>query len=594
MGSQRITSIQFTNYKSFERFSISLERINILVGPNNAGKSTIVGSLKILAEGIRKAKSKNPRSIKDPSGISVQGYQIELEEVPVATENVFYNYNDAEAAVIRFKLSDASILQLFFPEQGVCFMNCEATSAVINSVRDFKDHFDLDIGYVPVLGPVEHREPLFQPEAARRALLTHRASRNFRNIWFHFPEGFPEFKALVKATWPGMEIAKPEIDNSGDKTVLNMFCPEDRIDREIYWSGFGFQVWCQMLTYILKSKGVSIFIVDEPDIYLHSDLQRQLLTMLKGLGPDILIATHSTEIISEAELNEILVVNKALKSAKRIKDPSELQGIFHTLGSNLNPTMTQIAKSRRVLFVEGKDYGILSKFAKKLGLEQTANRTDFAVVPVEGFNPVKLRAFKEGIEKTIGSKVISAVIFDRDYRSQAEVDTEVRDLERGNCFARIHSAKEIENFLLVPEALKSAINKKIDERNFRTGETKIFSEDIHTLLARLCEEFRTTVQAQLQSYRQKFEKSMNPRSDGSAVIESAIKEFESNWGDLSKRIWMVPGKDYLSRLNKYLQNNYAVGLSYSEIISNMRRKDVPAEVCSLIEQVDAFRKESVD
>jgi len=56
-----------------------------------------------------------------------------------------------------------------------------------------------------------------------------------------------------------------------------------------------------MLTYIVRGKGTSLFIVDEPDIYLHADLQRQLLSTLKTIGPDILIASHSTEIITEAD-----------------------------------------------------------------------------------------------------------------------------------------------------------------------------------------------------------------------------------------------------------------------------------------------------
>src|ERR1700747_1593405 len=104
-----------------------------------------------------------------------------------------------------------------------------------------------------------------------------------------------------------MEIERPKIDRSHGKPRLYMFCPEERIPREIFWSGFGFQVWCQMLTYIVKNKSASLLLIDEPDIYLHSDLQRQLLGILKNLGPDIVIATHSTELISEADLNDILV-----------------------------------------------------------------------------------------------------------------------------------------------------------------------------------------------------------------------------------------------------------------------------------------------
>ena len=184
---------------------------------------------------------------------------------------------------------------------------------------------------MPILGPVEHEEQLFQKEAAREALLSHRASRNFRNIWYHYPEAFDEFRSLVRSTWPGMDIKKPEVDSSHEKPLLLMFCPEQRIDREIYWAGFGFQVWCQMLTFIVANRNSSLLVIDEPDIYLHSDLQRQLITILRSLGPDILIATHSTEIIMEADPNEILVISKKTQSAKRVKDPVQLRSIFAPL-----------------------------------------------------------------------------------------------------------------------------------------------------------------------------------------------------------------------------------------------------------------------
>jgi len=43
-----ISSIHFENFKVLENFSISLKKINILVGINNSGKSTILDALRIL------------------------------------------------------------------------------------------------------------------------------------------------------------------------------------------------------------------------------------------------------------------------------------------------------------------------------------------------------------------------------------------------------------------------------------------------------------------------------------------------------------------------------------------------------------------
>ena len=123
-----------------------------------------------------------------------------------------------------------------------------------------------------------------------------------------------------------------------------------------------------MLTHLIQSNESALFLIDEPDIYLHPDLQRQLLDLLRNLGPDILIATHSTEIINEAEADDIILINKNRTSARRIREPSELRQVFTALGSNINPILTQLAKTRRALFVEGYDFQILSRFAQKLGL----------------------------------------------------------------------------------------------------------------------------------------------------------------------------------------------------------------------------------
>lgn len=585
---QHITSIKFKNYKCFKSFSVTLDRFNILVGPNNAGKSTVIGAFKILAEGIRKAKSKKPTFIRDAKGNQVFGYEIDLEAVPIATENIFHNYDDDAPATVTFKLSGGASMIISFPEQGKCFLNYESDYEMIKSPKDFTRLVDIEIGFVPILGPVDHEEKLFQKEAARLALLTYTASRNFRNIWHHYNDDFAEFNALVKSSWPGMDIKMPEINRTKKDPTLDMFCPEDRIDREIFWAGFGFQVWCQMLTYIIKNKSSTIFIIDEPDIYLHSELQRQLLGILRTLGPDIVLATHSTELISEAEINDILLINKQNQSAKRIKDPSQLRDIFQVLGSNLNPVLTQIAKSKRVLFVEGKDFSIFSKFARIINKESVANRADFAVVPIEGFNPARLRAFKEGIEKTIGSTILSAVIFDRDFRSEKEIAEELKDLGKGNYFAHIHSYKEIENFILIPDAIEKAIKERISESNLRTNRSQEFKEDIHQLFSELSNKYKYKIQAQLESHQEKYERSLGG-SDSAVIKEKILREFDIKWTDTKERMKMLPGKDFLSDLNKYIQEKYQVAVSVANIINSLPKSLVPAEMKDLIEKIDVFR-----
>ena len=585
----RITSVRFFRYKAFREFSLSIDRFNILVGPNNTGKSTILGAFRILAEAIRKAKTKSPIYVQGPDG-STLGYEVGLANIPVASENVFHNYDEDYLPKITFHISNGGNLTLFFPRVGVCNLICDTPGKAIKSPSAFRQHFGVEIGFVPTLGPVEHDEQLYQKEAAREAILSHRASRNFRNIWHYYPESFEEFRALIQTTWPGMDIKQPEIDTTHEKPLLRMFCPEERIDREIFWAGFGFQVWCQMLTFMVVNRNASLFIIDEPDIYLHSDLQRQLVSALRSLGPDILIATHSTEIILEADPDEILTVIKNARSAKRLGDPSQLRGIFEVLGSNANPFLTQLARSKRLVFVEGKDFQVISRFASKLAIGIVANRSAFAVVPTQGFNPTKVKIFREGVEATTGSKIDVAVVFDRDYRSDQEVIKELTEMKEFCDYTHIHSRKELENFLLVPSALKRTIIKRIAEQSKRTGKESHFTEDINACLLIITDTLKHEVLAQYLKRQQPFVRSLERSLDDTTVTSHLLNAFEERWKNLPERLVLVPGKEVLSKLNTYLQEKWNVTITPNAIIESMTEEEVPGEMKEMINSLEHFAK----
>jgi energy-coupling factor transporter ATP-binding protein EcfA2 len=584
----QITSIHFRNYKAFHDFSVRLESFNVLVGPNNAGKSTVLGSLRLLAEALRRAMSRNPEWIGLKKGYGEFGYRVHLDNLPVSTENVFHNYDDSEHAVITFRISNGNTLKLVFPEKGVAYLLPNAAKQ-IRSVSAFKKAYDLKIAFVPILGPVDHNEKLYQREAARSALLSSFASRNFRNIWHHFPEGFREFREAVKRTWPGMDIEPPEITTIEDEAVLHMFCPEERYPREIFWAGFGFQVWCQMLTFVLQAKDASLLVVDEPDIYLHSDLQRQLVNLLQELECPLVLATHSMEIISEVDPECILTINKRFRAARRVANTRELQQIFSVLGSGLNPALTQIAKTRRVVFLEGKDFQILSRFARKLGFEAVANRADFAVVSVEGFSPSKVRDFSEGMEATLGCKLLKAVVFDRDYRSRGEAAAIKRDLDKHCDFAAIHSCKEVENFLLNQAVVTRAINAALRKK----GAAPITEEEVVELLRKLTDGMKNRVQSHFVKHHVDFERRQVPGIDSATASESAMNAFDTIWSDISQRLSIVPGKELFSALNSSLQERHAIHLSQMKVIDEFARSEVAPELVELLKSLDRLRKQEM-
>jgi ABC-type hemin transport system ATPase subunit len=59
-GASMIRSLQLTNYRGFDSFRVSCDKTSLLIGPNNAGKSTILTVLRLTDTLVRSARARNP------------------------------------------------------------------------------------------------------------------------------------------------------------------------------------------------------------------------------------------------------------------------------------------------------------------------------------------------------------------------------------------------------------------------------------------------------------------------------------------------------------------------------------------------------
>ncbi len=162
----QFVKVDFSRFKAFRVFSLQLRHFNILVGPNNAGKSTILAAFRVLAAALRKAEARKAEIVSGPNG-SVHGYSIDLSSISVAEENIFYNYDDSVPATVVFHLSNRNTLKLWFPEAGMCFLLPDGQGKPFWTPTSFRANFNCPIGFVPILGPVDHHEPLYEKDAAR-------------------------------------------------------------------------------------------------------------------------------------------------------------------------------------------------------------------------------------------------------------------------------------------------------------------------------------------------------------------------------------------------------------------------------------------
>ena len=318
--------------------------------------------------------------------------------------------------------------------------------------------------------------------------------------------------------------ARPERTSLLDSQLV-MFCSEDRRDRELYWAGLGFQVWCQLLTHVSRCSGSDLLVVDEPEVYLHPDVQRQLLGILRDVQPDVVLATHSTEIIGEADPSEILLVDKTRRSAKRLRDVEEVQQALDVIGSIQNITLTELARNRRLLFVEGlNDYKIIRRFARNVALTDLASGNGITALESGGFSSLsRVQALAWGFRKTLGTELKVAAIYDRDYWCDEEINELVSSLNTEIQFAHIHQRKEIENYLLIPAVLERVVIRLITEKARQNGIDEVSQVNVMDLLASLTNETKTDCQGQYVSRYCEYHR--NSGRDQATLTSEALSRF---------------------------------------------------------------------
>ena len=123
-----------------------------------------------------------------------------------------------------------------------------------------------------------------------------------------------------------------------------------------------------ILTHLGRGNQSSTVVIDEPDIYLHPDLQRRLLRMVRERFGQFILATHSVEMINDAEPHEVVSVDPSNRSGKRIRTEEEYASLYRYLGSSDNADLARIARSQKVIFVEGKDGRLIRRLAARFGL----------------------------------------------------------------------------------------------------------------------------------------------------------------------------------------------------------------------------------
>lgn len=403
------------------------------------------------------------------------------------------------------------------------------------------------------------------------------ASRHFRNqLWYIdslpdiFPTGWNEYLDACRKWASEISLEGPEIRQAEKGFELDVFYNEGRGPREVEWAGDGLQVWLQLLLHLQRLRTYESIVLDEPEVFLHPDLQRRLVHLLERQESQSILATHSPEIAAEVADESLALMDRSRQEAIYPAAGKTATDSDFGLGTGVNFALAKSLRAKLTLFVEGKDLSILRRLASTCGAFRLASETSVSVVKLGGIdNRSNLQGFGWLVDSVLGGSLRGLVILDRDYRMPSLLEAMKIDLKSAGLNVHIWHRKELESYLVDPEALA------------RIAESPV--ELIHSALDARASQLKNYVAAQYVDVRQRN------RAQGenlSVAAQEALSYVDERWASADERAAMCPPKKLLAAVNDALQGAGYKALSPPRIAADLLMEEIPPEAQGLMLRIE--------
>ncbi len=571
-----LKKLKLENFKCYQNTTINFKSTSIIVGENNAGKSCLIEALRIVSRAAHQFKSRTYIDV--PSDFELQyyakGFSIDVKKLKIDLSSIIYFYTGAKYAKIIAYFNDKSRIEIYLNDNKAFAIIYDQDGINVKS-RSQAAHLEMHkIGILPQIGPIRENEKYISDETVINDKDTYLSSLHFRNeIYLWKREYFEDFKNKAEKTWSGLKIEKIDFIPVVNE-YINLFVEDNRFTAEIGKMGNGLQMWLQIIWFLARSKDCEVIILDEPDVYMHPDMQRKIVELVQSEFPQVIIATHSTEIISRVSPDNILEINKSDKTMHYASDSESVQKIIDDIGSIYNLSLLNIGRQRRCLFVEGKDADFLNRINERL----FGKRLDIPIFTYGGFcNISRLYGASNLFYKETHDQIKCYALADKDYRDERIVDVIISEAIENKLNLHIWKKKEIENYLLIPSVLYSFIpkNKEITY--------EAFCEDLNEILDRHKDLVFDSYSSQ---YRNDSKNLSGSQWDNAKCNASAREYLMAHWTDLEDKLSLVCGKDFLGEVFDYFKSNYNVSLSSKKIIDCITKDNISKEMLDFLSMIN--------
>jgi predicted ATP-dependent endonuclease of OLD family len=656
----KLIDLKLTNFRKLSNLpqqTITFhEDINVLVGTNNAGKTSILKAIQKLfnAEGVDE-KDLN-YLVKDgnliiEANIKISkeqwqsylrvalGQQPQMKSDAVNTDKLaeeLYNFPINIKHNIPFVKRKQSNPR--YPKTGELHSDGIAKvatdnnklSLILEAIRQLANSNFYNVYKTPLYLDSKGEIKEYEPFVALNEIENQRNIKqiNIRGLLYSLkkkePKKFENFKKRILEIFT--ELEDIDIINNEDLGRFELVFREKLLkngtDEEVSYDinnvGQGMQSLVIILSTILLLKP-SIVLMDEPEVHMHPSLIREFVKYIKLLSSEtqFIISTHSVIMMNEIGLDKTFSLKNEVAEkgiiVSKVDNRNKLFETINSLGYNID-ALTYTIKPAVFVFTEGpSDKDLILAFAYKAGLSNQINAFTTAFIPMDGKgNRYKLANLIDKLNKEfIDSPLI--MILDKDETSHSTIE-EIRQKFFSKNPKRLHylSQRQIENYLIDNKAISKVVGEKIknellnkwknenilnkilqlsDEQKEKISnnylselfinESLINTKDLGSILKALGTK---PLKDSVREFSAEIAKFVTLRTyDLGQKTTSAIEEFEKNWNTAKNKVEMCDGRDLLTAIRRWIQDEYNITFSNNELIDAM--ENIPNEISALLIQL---------
>lgn len=298
----RLTDASMQRFKSVEASHFRVDAMNVLVGPNNCGKSSIIQAMHFAFTTMQSLNISN----KWP-GANKKSVTISPNELVYLPSNDPYFLGmggqlreDRERAIdIGFTFEDGQEATMVFRKGRITNVLVEPTNAdYARTLSTLKNPYSV---YSPGLAGIARSENYVSDGILLRALARGDANAFLRNILYRLlqePRKWSNFESDLSSIFPETKIKVTYDDNIDE--YIDVQVTQNAYAIPLDLSGTGLLQGIHILSYyhLFLPK---LILLDEPDSHLHPNNQRLLCSLLSSLSANhdvsIVMTTHSRHVI---------------------------------------------------------------------------------------------------------------------------------------------------------------------------------------------------------------------------------------------------------------------------------------------------------